>query len=515
MVAATELKEEVMSEKQLQEFWDSLYYEVDRKLYRQPNFNTLWAAQPRQFPSEIFVPAVVRRNYKMERLEHVYVSNYGRLWKESYTIVRKNGAQQSFKEGFINTSITSGYLTYNGIKLHRIVYFSFNKNVPLNTDSIDHIKPIHHYNYLLNLQAITQSENSKKDTGIGSKTHLATKKAWGKPVVQLSLDGEFIASFDSSADAIRALGAKYSNNIIDVCLGQTKTSYGFRWMYKEQYEKGLREPIYSPPKKYKNKSEFNPYETRKQLTQQELETESWKKVQINDKETRYEVSNMGYVRNTGTGKFIKPFATGRRGYLSVGLSLDGKLYNISLHRLIAKYFVPNPNEKFLTEVNHIDENIHNCKANNLEWTDPVTNKSYSNAKTNKAIRKARCKKVFQFDRSYNLIKIYDSAKDAERQTGIDNAHICACCKHKKNSAGGYFWIYESEWNEKGKAAFTVIKNKYKNPVNILDMNGIVYKKFDTAKQARKELNKRSVYEVLDGNQKRFKYNGSWYRAEWA
>ena len=528
MAEATELKEQVMSEKQLQEFWDSLYYEVDSNtLKRQPNFKEVFAAQPRQFPGEVFVSAVVRRNYKMKRFEHVYVSNYGRLWKEEYTIVRKNGRAYHFKEGFIKLNITNGYLTYNCIPVHRIVFFAFNKNVPLNTDSIDHIKPIHHYNYLSNLQAITQSENSKKDNGIGSKSHSAIKKALGKSVVQLSLDGEFIAFYDSISDATRELGKTNSNNIIFVCLGKHKTAYGFRWMYKEQYDKGLREPIYSAPKKRINKSPFNPYETRKQLTQQELETEEWKKVQINDKETHYEVSNMGYVRNTETGKFLTPGSAGERGDLNLILSLNSKLYNISLHRLVAKYFVPNPNKEFFSEVNHINENPKNCKASNLEWTDPVSNKAYSNAKTTKATRKSHCKKVCQFNKNYNLIKIYDSVKDAGRKTGMDSSAIGDCCRHKKNSAEGYLWLYESEWDEKGESAFTVprgyvprvgtkeLVDKYQNPVNILDMNGRLYKKFDTAQQAKKELNILTLYSVLNGKRKRFKYNGSWYRAEWA
>ena len=529
MSAATELKEDVMSEKQLQEFWDSLYYEVDgNTLKRQPNFDKVFSEQPRQFPGEVFVPAVVRRNYKMKRLEHVYVSNYGRLWRESYTMVKKDGSQQSFKEGFINPGINVGYLTYKDINLHRILFFSFNKNVSIETDVIDHINPKHHYNYLSNLQAITKFENSKKDNGIGTKQHEATKKAVGRKVVQLRLNGQFISVYDSLSDAARSLGKKDPASINNVCLGQKKTAYGFRWMYKEQYDNGLREPIYSPPKKRINKSASNPYETRKNLTQQELETEVWKKVYIDDKETRYEVSNMGYVRNTETGKFKTPFYAGRRGDLRVILSLDGKTYQMSLHVLIAKYFVPNPNEKFLTEVNHKDENPKNCKANNLEWLNPVENIAYSNAKITKATRKAHCKRVCQLDRFYKLIKIYDSASDAARQTGINQPSICDCCKHKRNSAEGYLWLYEREWNEKREAAFTVPKgyvskvgnvkelvDKYKNPVNILDMNGRLYKKFDTAKQAKEELNNQSVYAVLNGKQQRFKYNGGWYTAEWA
>lgn len=36
-----------------------------------------------------------------------------------------------------------------------------------------------------------------------------------------------------------------------------------------------------------------------------------------------------------------------------------------VHRLVAKAFIPNPNN--LPEVNHKDKNIHNPKADNLEW----------------------------------------------------------------------------------------------------------------------------------------------------
>ena len=146
----------------------------------------------------------------------------------------------------------------------------------------------------------------------------------------------------------------------------------------------------------------------------------------------------------------------------------------------------------------------------------MENTAYSNDKRNKATRKARCKKVFQFDKDYNLIEIYDSVKDAGRQTGVNKSDISLCCTHKQNSAGGYFWLYENEWNEKGEAAFTVSRvDKYRNPVNILDMNGILYKKFDTAQQAKKELNILTLYSVLNGKQKRFMYNGSYYTAEWA
>ena len=39
---------------------------------------------------------------------------------------------------------------------------------------------------------------------------------------------------------------------------------------------------------------------------------------------------------------------------------------------------------------------------------------------------------------------YTSAREAERQTGVNNAHITACCLEKKKSAGNRFWHYTKE-----------------------------------------------------------------------
>ena len=55
------------------------------------------------------------------------------------------------------------------------------------------------------------------------------------------------------------------------------------------------------------------------------------------------------------------------------------------------------------------------------------------------------KKVAQYDRqTLKLIKIWDSMHDVERELGIAYQNICACCKGKQKSAGGYIWKYVEE-----------------------------------------------------------------------
>ena len=87
----------------------------------------------------------------------------------------------------------------------------------------------------------------------------------------------------------------------------------------------------------------------------------------------YEVSSDGTVithnwRNTRRTSILKP-ATDKKGYLRVGLQIDGKLCTKKVHRLIAEAFIPNPENK--PQVNHKNSVKSDNRVDNLEW---VTNK---------------------------------------------------------------------------------------------------------------------------------------------
>lgn len=59
-------------------------------------------------------------------------------------------------------------------------------------------------------------------------------------VVQLSIFGEYIATYESIADAAKAI-QKGSSNISCCLRHKTKTAYGYKWMYEEDYQKMLEE----------------------------------------------------------------------------------------------------------------------------------------------------------------------------------------------------------------------------------------------------------------------------------
>ena len=149
---------------------------------------------------------------------------------------------------------------------------------------------------------------------------------------------------------------------------------------------------------------------------------------------KYEVSNLGRVRNIKSGRILKPFPN-RGGYLRHKLYGYDKKKNLPLHRIIATAFIDNPDEKPC--VNHIDENKLNNDLSNLEWCT-VRENAIHGTRTKRAAEK-HFKKVIQLDLNDNVLNEFESMRQAERETGIDATSISACCSGKRKSAGRFKW----------------------------------------------------------------------------
>ena len=78
----------------------------------------------------------------------------------------------------------------------------------------------------------------------------------------------------------------------------------------------------------------------------------------------YQVSNVGRVRNSRTGRILKP-ALSKTGYLTVRISKNSEAKTHNIHQLVAREFLRNPFD--LKCIDHIDGNRSNNNLDNLRF----------------------------------------------------------------------------------------------------------------------------------------------------
>ena len=78
----------------------------------------------------------------------------------------------------------------------------------------------------------------------------------------------------------------------------------------------------------------------------------------------YKVSNMGRVLNVKTKRILKA-CVNSHGYSNVVLCQNGKKHNYKIHRLVAREFLDNPNNKKC--VDHINHDRTDNHVWNLRW----------------------------------------------------------------------------------------------------------------------------------------------------
>ena len=149
---------------------------------------------------------------------------------------------------------------------------------------------------------------------------------------------------------------------------------------------------------------------------------------------KYEVSNLGRVRNAKSGRILKPHLI-QSGYLKHSLYGYDKRENLLLHRILATAFIDNPEGKPC--VNHIDENKLNNDLSNLEWCTVRENLVHGTRM--KRIAEKCFKKVIQLDLNGNVLSEFESMTQAEQETGVFASNISHCCNGRAKSAGGFKW----------------------------------------------------------------------------
>ena len=196
--------------------------------------------------------------------------------------------------------------------------------------------------------------------------------------------------------------------------------------------------------------------------------EIWK--DIEGYEGLYQVSNFGKVRSldryNSRGCWIKGCIlepTNCKGYLQIVLFLNGQKSYYYIHKIVAKAFLPNPDNK--PEIDHIntdrtdntvwlnEDGSINYDKTNLRWVshkenmnNPLTRKKQSTRLKGKIGHNTPASKIIaQLDKNGKLLKVWLCAMDAARQEGYTQEHISSCCKGTLKTHKGYKWQYIDDY----------------------------------------------------------------------
>ena len=171
--------------------------------------------------------------------------------------------------------------------------------------------------------------------------------------------------------------------------------------------------------------------------------EQWKEVEGTD--GRLLVSDAGRIKSLLRDGRILKTTSDHKGYQRLRVTLDRRKLCYKVHRLVAKAFIPNPNE--YPQVNHINGDKQDNRAVNLEWIRNIDNAHHAirNGLWNSVYEGAalanakKMKPVIGTDPDGN-VKHFKSVSDAERFLG--SRHISDVLKGKRPHVKGWSFSYE-------------------------------------------------------------------------
>lgn len=344
------------------------------------------------------------------------------IWKQldgySRYEISNTGLVKNIKtDKLISGSISQNYICVTlypdkgkqkSLRLHRLVAQLFCPNKNNYNLVVNHKDGNTMNNIASNLEWTTTRQNTQHAVNIGKLVGRNNEKS----VRRICLQTDEIKEYPSIKDAYKNTKTiKHSSYIVNVCSGRQQTAGGYKWEY-------VKEKTIIPVQEGKT---INKY-------------------------TNYLVTPEGKIYNKYRKRFIHPYKNAA-GYLIIDLHGDEYDFNknhtiytrkrnskrkkFRVHRLVAEYFIENPDPTTYTEVNHKNKDRTDNRIENLEWVSSAQNLQHAHNKT-----------IVQYTKDWKFIEIYYSLNDASVKTGVGIGNISSCLRlGKTRTAGGFRWLY--------------------------------------------------------------------------
>ncbi|WP_417444605.1 NUMOD4 motif-containing HNH endonuclease [Joostella sp.] len=184
-----------------------------------------------------------------------------------------------------------------------------------------------------------------------------------------------------------------------------------------------------------------------------MSVEVWKP--IKGFEGVYAISSKGRVKSFKKDPkgYILSNKNSKGWYLNIVLKTRNKYKSIKIHRLVAKHFIPNKDNKPF--VNHKNGIKTDNRVENLEWCTPSENVKHAVkikpsmlSGLKKYNQEIKPKKIVQKSLKNKMINVFKNSTEAAKKTGVCARNILQVANKKeykegrtRSQAGGYKWEF--------------------------------------------------------------------------
>jgi hypothetical protein len=303
----------------------------------------------------------------------VPIEEYADIYEISNTGKYRNKTTKKELKEFIAGKYLMASLIKSGMRkrymTHRLVACAFVKdpdNDP-NKDVVNHIDGNKFNNNASNLEWTTLSGNAKH-----SRTELKQRKTV-KKIIRIDIDGNEV-EYES------ILQASIANNlrrqyITECARGKRESIKGFQWRYADEMHNAHSVNL----NEMKEITEFPGY-------------------YINEEGKIYGVTKSQFLKYNMTEPYPK-----------IQLYKNGETKMFYVHVLVAKTFIPNPENKLV--VDHIDGNKANCNVDNLRWVTNSENNILYQLRRNTSVLRSGSKEQTGFGENSKVQVESDVAQD--------------------------------------------------------------------------------------------------------